>query len=111
MTRRTIIRMAMLSLGALALLGTGCRRETVETKRSFGFDAFVPVYNRYIENYLKTQQLETDKELARVETELAAATEGPAANAEACAISTSSLFILNSCCTNKFRNSSRLFNP
>lgn len=80
MTRRTIIRMAMLSLGALALLGTGCRRETVETKRSFGFDAFVPVYNRYIENYLKTQQLETDKELARVETELAAATEGPAAD-------------------------------
>ncbi len=80
MTRRLSVFLAMISLGALALVGTGCRREAVETKRTFGFDAFVPVYNHYIENYLKTQQVETDKELAIAESELAAAPEGPAAD-------------------------------
>lgn len=74
MTRRTTILLAMISLGTLVPLGTGCRRESAEITRSFGFDAFVPVYNRYIENWIKTAQLETDKELASVEAELAVAT-------------------------------------
>ena len=78
MTRRTTILLSMIALGALALLGTGCRRQPVETTRKFGFDDFVPIYNRYIENWIKTQQLETEKELARVKAELATA-EGDAA--------------------------------
>ena len=77
MTRRLLIRLAMVSLAALALPGAGCRQEAVESTRAFGFDAFVPVYNRYIHNWLKTQQAETDKELARIETQLATA-EGAA---------------------------------
>ncbi len=57
--------------------GTGCRRESAEAARTLGFDAFVPVYNRYIANWLKTQQATTDKEVARIEGELAGA-EGTA---------------------------------
>ena len=57
MTRRTTIRLSLACLGALALAGTGCHRETAEATRKLGFDAFVPVYNRYIENWLKEQQV------------------------------------------------------
>ncbi len=79
MTRRKTIRLAMICLGALALLGTGCRRESAETTRKLGFDAFVPVYNRYIETWIKSQQVATDQEVARIEAELAGA-EGDAAD-------------------------------
>ena len=79
MIRRLMIRLVLLSLGALALAGTGCRRESVETTRSLGFDAFLPVYNRHIESWLKSRQAETEKELAKVESELATAA-GPAAD-------------------------------
>lgn len=78
MTRRTTFFLSMISLGALALLETGCRRQPAETTRKFGFDDFVPIYNRHIENWIKTQQLETGKELARVKAELATA-DGDAA--------------------------------
>ncbi len=66
-----MIRMTVSALGALALGVTGCHREAVETTRSPGFDAFVPIYNRHIQGWLKTQQEATDKEVARVESELA----------------------------------------
>jgi flagellar motility protein MotE (MotC chaperone) len=78
MTRRMTIRLFLVTLGALALAGTGCRDKTAESSRQFGFDAFVPIYNRHIETWLKEQQEETNRELARVEEELAAA-EGPLA--------------------------------
>jgi hypothetical protein len=53
-----MIRLTMISLGALALRGcsTGCRRDSEEVSRTLGFDEFVPVYNRHIANWLKTQQ-------------------------------------------------------
>jgi microcin C transport system substrate-binding protein len=73
MTRRTTIPLSMIFLGVLALMGTGCRRQTEETARKFGFDEFVPIYNRYIENWIKAQQLETVKELARAKSELSTA--------------------------------------
>lgn len=73
MTRRFMIRLAMIPLGALALLGTGCKRESAEVSRSLGFDAFLPVYNRHIASWLKTQQDATNKEVARIEAELAKA--------------------------------------
>jgi microcin C transport system substrate-binding protein len=78
MTRRLMIRLAMLSCGALALLGAGCRRVSTESGRSLGFEDFMPIYNRHIESWLKSQQAATDQELAKVEAELATA-EGAAA--------------------------------
>ena len=72
---RLLIRPVLLSLAALVLPGSGCRRQSGEVARTLGFDAFVPVYNRYIENWLKTQQATTDKEVARVDGELARATD------------------------------------
>ena len=71
--RHLMIRLAMIALAAIALQGTGCRREPAETTRTLGFDAFVPVYNRYIETWLKSQQLTTDKKVARIEGELTSA--------------------------------------
>jgi microcin C transport system substrate-binding protein len=70
MTRRFIIRLAILLSGTIALLGTGCRRDTTEVSRSLGFEDFMPVYNRHIEGWLKNQQETTNKELKRIETEL-----------------------------------------
>jgi microcin C transport system substrate-binding protein len=54
-------------------LTIGCQQKTKEAPRKLEFDAFVPIYNRYIENWLKTQQAETDKELTKVTTELTTA--------------------------------------
>jgi microcin C transport system substrate-binding protein len=79
MTRRPTIRLATISCAVLALAGTGCRRESAEAARTFGFDAFVPVYNRHIDGWLKTQQEATEKEAARVAAELATA-QGEAAD-------------------------------
>jgi microcin C transport system substrate-binding protein len=61
----------MISSGALALLGTGCRRASEEIPRSLGYDEFAPIYNRHIAAWLKTQQEITNKEIARTEAELA----------------------------------------
>ena len=60
-----------------SLITTGCRHKDEEIERKLGFDAFVPVYNRYIETWLKTQQMDTDQEIIRVTGELATA-EGEA---------------------------------
>ncbi|NJM36866.1 MAG: hypothetical protein HC845_02765 [Akkermansiaceae bacterium] len=59
---------------------TGCRQETKEIPRKLQFEAFVPVYNRYIETWLKTQQTETEKEIEKVTTDLTTA-EGDAKTA------------------------------
>ncbi len=75
--RRLPIRFTMMFLGALALAGTSCRRESASATRTFGFDSFVPVYNHYIASWLKSQQAATEKELVRVQSELAGA-QGPA---------------------------------
>ena len=67
------MRRLLTSLCFLALIATGCRHEGREAARKLEFDAFVPVYNRYIGNWLRTQQAATEKEVARVSTELATA--------------------------------------
>ena len=77
MTRRFMVRFLTVVLGALALGTSSCRRAEREVTRSFEFDEFVPVYNQYISGWLKEQQAATDKEIARVEGELATA-EGDA---------------------------------
>ena len=58
-----------------ALPHTGCRREVVESPRSFGFEEFIPVYNRHIRGWVEERQQETDAEVLRLEGELAAAAE------------------------------------
>ncbi len=63
-----------LLLAACALLATSCRPDTQETTRTLGFEEFMPVYNRYIEGWLKTQQAATDHEAAAVAEKLTAAT-------------------------------------
>ena len=62
-----------LALAACALVTTSCRREDKEIERKLAFDAFVPIYNHYIDGWLHTQQEFTEKEIVRVTTELAAA--------------------------------------
>jgi microcin C transport system substrate-binding protein len=64
----------------LAFIVTGCRHKTEEIPRKLEFDAFVPIYNRHIGNWLKTQQAATGKEAARVAAELTTA-EGEAKTA------------------------------
>jgi len=78
--RRLFSILTCLPLAALALVTGSCRHENAEISRKLDFDQFVPVYNRYISQWLRTQQADTDKELVRVEGEIAAAT-GDARNA------------------------------
>ncbi len=61
----------------LAVTLTACRRDSAEVARKLEFDAFVPIYNRYVEKWLHAQQTATGKELAKVATELQTA-EGDA---------------------------------
>jgi microcin C transport system substrate-binding protein len=67
------MRRLLTFLGLLVLVTAGCRREDQEISRKLEFDSFMPEYNRYIENWLKTQQAATGKEITTVTTELATA--------------------------------------
>lgn len=70
MNRRTSILRLFLGLGITALATTGCRRETAESSRTLEFDAFVPIYNRYISDWIKKEQQATEKEVAKVAAEI-----------------------------------------
>jgi microcin C transport system substrate-binding protein len=70
------LAMPMLALFWLAALSS-CSRETVETERKLEFEAFMPIYNRYIHKWLETQQSATAKAIAENETALKSA-EGEA---------------------------------
>lgn len=72
MTRFPTLRISLL-IGACALLAIGCRHQEREVERKLGFDAFVPIYNRYISNWLRTSQEATEKEIVRVAAELTTA--------------------------------------
>jgi microcin C transport system substrate-binding protein len=74
MTQNFMTRSAVILLGGCALLMAGCRHETAEISNAHGFEAFVPVYNRYIQNWLKEQQSATEKECAHIEKLLETAT-------------------------------------
>jgi microcin C transport system substrate-binding protein len=75
MKRRPFIRLANLTLGALALWSTGCRRDTGETSRAMGLDGFMPIYNRHIAGWVKQKRHEIEKEIAKAESELTTAQE------------------------------------
>nr|MDH4444626.1 ABC transporter substrate-binding protein [Akkermansiaceae bacterium] len=64
------MRKFLTSLVLIGLALTGCRRETKDTARGLTFEDFAPVYNHYIENWLKVQQAVTEKDAAHVEAEL-----------------------------------------
>ncbi|MGL5019376.1 MAG: ABC transporter substrate-binding protein, partial [Luteolibacter sp.] len=76
------MRRALTSLCLLSLLVTGCRRESVEIARTLEFETFVPAYNRYVGDWLASQQAVTEKDLAAVTTELASAQGEPRAALE-----------------------------
>ncbi len=64
------MRKFLTSLVLIGLALTGCRHETKDAARGVTFEDFAPVYNRYIENWLKAQQAATEKDAAHVEDEL-----------------------------------------
>lgn len=68
--RRLLSTVTFLSLAGIALVGGGCRHENREVSRKLDFDAFVPVYNRYINQWLITQQIASEKEVTRVTADL-----------------------------------------
>ena len=57
----------------LILLATGCRRDDQEIARTLKFDEFLPTYNAYIADWLKTKQAAAVKEAAEVTAGLATA--------------------------------------
>jgi microcin C transport system substrate-binding protein len=70
-----------------SVVATSCRQDTQEVERKLGFDAFVPTYNRYIDQWLRTQQRITEKEIQRVASELSTAEGAAKTSLEATAAS------------------------
>jgi len=66
-----------LACAAAALTLGGCRREAQEVGRTLGYDAFEPLYNRYIREWILTQQEASVAQAAELEGRIAAA-EGDA---------------------------------
>lgn len=73
MTRGILTSLAVIAAGVLTLSVLGCRRGSEESSLKSGFEEFVPVYNRYIEKWVKAQQSATDEEAAKTRGELATA--------------------------------------
>ena len=71
--RRLMNYLSFLVALACAMIVSGCRPETREVSRKLEFDAFVPVYNRHIELWLRARQAATDTEFARVSAKLTTA--------------------------------------
>ena len=62
-------------LAALLMLGlAACRRDAPASGRTLELDAFIPVYNRYIHDWLLKQQAAANQEAATLQTQLATAT-------------------------------------
>ncbi len=62
---------ACATIVALAL--AGCSRDENESRNTFGYEEFVPVYNRYIAGWLAERKTETEREITRITDELATA--------------------------------------
>lgn len=69
------MRFLTLLLAMIVVAVCGCRRDTDQSKRSLGFDAFVPQYNRYIQNWLKKEVADANQKLKGFEDKLAQAPE------------------------------------
>jgi microcin C transport system substrate-binding protein len=64
---------ALLAAGICLVGTTGCRKETAEVRRTFGFEEFVPVYNRHIAKYVEEQLANVRQEIGKNEAALASA--------------------------------------
>ncbi|MCX6875538.1 MAG: ABC transporter substrate-binding protein [Verrucomicrobia bacterium] len=70
---RILTTIGLLAAVLLALGSGACRRETPPPARQLQFDAFVPIYNRFIRDWLLKQQAAATAEAAAIQTKLAAA--------------------------------------
>ena len=70
--RRLLTFWGFLWLAACAMLVVSCRHDSREVSRKLEFDAFVPIYNRHIKDWLLTQQAASEKEAAHIAKDLAA---------------------------------------
>jgi microcin C transport system substrate-binding protein len=61
----------------LLTLCASCRHDNREAARTLEFDKFVPIYNKYIHNWLLEQQANTEKEIVRIAGEVAKAEGDP----------------------------------
>jgi hypothetical protein len=72
MTRRQTIRSMLLLFGSLTLMSLlGCQREATQTQKGSGFEEFIPIYNRYIQTWLKEQIATGDRALESARSKLA----------------------------------------
>lgn len=67
------MRFLTLLLAVCTVVVCGCRRDSDQSKRSFGFEAFVPQYNRYIRQWLRKEVGESDTKLKELDAKLAQA--------------------------------------
>jgi microcin C transport system substrate-binding protein len=82
------MRPSIAILGTIAacmlMLGVGaCRRNTQESVRKFGFDEFVPTYNRYIHEWLLKQQAASKQAASAIQDKLTSADDAAKATLEA----------------------------
>lgn len=67
----TPLRLLCLLTGSLALLlSSGCRRQDDTVLRKSGFKDFIPLYNRYINGWLKEQQEATEQQIAKLSAKI-----------------------------------------
>ena len=66
--------LVMLCLGLL----TACQRDEEVAERGLGFEQFKPVYNRYIQKWLKQQQAELAEAMKKSQQELSEAQDAAA---------------------------------
>lgn len=74
MPRRPRFLLCLIGLTAACMLAA-CNREHNESHTSFGFDEFLPIYNKHIADWVLEQQQANQQALDRVTAELATAPE------------------------------------
>ncbi|MEO1836029.1 MAG: hypothetical protein ABGZ49_11110, partial [Akkermansiaceae bacterium] len=62
---------AMILTTLLAILVCGCSREEQQAAGGLGFDEFVPIYNAYIEKWLKEKKSEAEGDLEQAREAIA----------------------------------------
>ena len=75
--RRLIPSLVLVAASVFMLASAACQRESASNQRKLGFDAFIPIYNSYIQKWLVEQQAHTKQETTRIASALSTA-EGDA---------------------------------
>ncbi len=71
---RPIQLASLIAITAMLVGVSSCQRQMESVDRSEGLDEFIPIYNRYIDNWLKEQEADTEKAIIELETKITAAT-------------------------------------